>query len=83
VLQDLMSMNDVESAIGVTQGVHVADLEAHIAELLGRSSGLIDHVSRPVDTHDRSGRHAGGQASGDGPGSAPDIEHIESGAQRV
>src|SRR3974390_2846329 len=81
MLQDLAGMHEVETLIGVGQTVNVADLEAHVGRPHRDGLGLLDHLSRPVDSYHRPGGDAIPQVDRDGAGTASYVEDVKASPQ--
>ena len=84
MLQHLVRVHDVERRVGEVERVHVTGLERRVRDLarVGRARG-VDDVGFVVEPDDATGSDAGGEVDRDRPGTAPDVEHVDPGAQPV
>ena len=83
MLEDLVGVDDVEGPVAEAERVDVTDLEAQVPPLggFGKRPGLFEHLGRGVEADDMAVWDASGEADGDGPRAAADIEHPRVGGE--
>src|SRR5262245_53223894 len=76
MLQHLMREYSIEGFVAKPRRVDVADLEgeAAVGKAAGEWCSRIDDARRGIDAYGFAGRHTLGQAGGDRPWPAPDVE---------